>query len=208
MRIEVDPIDDPAVADAHRRGRILWALATCMTEKGYQDTTISDIARVGRVSKTVLYSHFPDKEHVLLELYSRSTDKVLDAVRWSQARAQGLPWRDRVRAVVSAYLQALASNPALAWAALVEVPAAGRTGLTWRRDVLNRYVDLLNEMVEELAGQDPYGVRPVDRSLLVGAIGGINELMLARVECGEAERLPEDAEAAAALVIGLLERRG
>src|SRR3954471_73321 len=28
------PVDDPAVDDGHRRGRILRALAVCMTEKG------------------------------------------------------------------------------------------------------------------------------------------------------------------------------
>ena len=51
-------------------------------------------------------------------------------------------------------------------------------------------------------------VRPVGRELMVAAVGGINELMLARVERGEAERLAEDAEVASAVLIGLLERRG
>jgi AcrR family transcriptional regulator len=51
----VDPADDPAVEDAPRRGRILWALATCMATKGYQATTIADIAAAARVSKTVVY---------------------------------------------------------------------------------------------------------------------------------------------------------
>jgi hypothetical protein len=50
-------------------------------------------------------------------------------------------------------------------------------------------------------------VRPIRRELVLAAVGGINELILARVERGEAERLPEDAEVAAAVVIGLLERR-
>ena len=77
MRNLVDPADDPAVDDGQRRGRILWALASCMAEKGYQATTISDIARVARVSKTVVYTHFRDKEECLLELYSRANDNVL-----------------------------------------------------------------------------------------------------------------------------------
>ena len=62
----VDPVEDPAGADGHRRGRILRALAGCMAEKGYPATTIADIARVARVSKTVLYAHFRDKEECLL----------------------------------------------------------------------------------------------------------------------------------------------
>jgi AcrR family transcriptional regulator len=209
MQNLVDPADDPTVDDGQRRGRILRALATCMAEKGYQATTIADIARAGRVSKTVVYAHFRDKEQVLLELYSRATDHVLITVRRARedAQAAGLPWRDRVRAVIAAYLDALAAGPAMAWAAVVEVQAAGRSALALRRDVINRYVDLLTSVSAELAEQHPDEVRPLGRELVLAAVGGINELILARVERGDAERLPEDAEVAAAVVIGLLERR-
>jgi hypothetical protein len=47
----------------------------------------------------------------------------------------------------------------------------------------------------------------VSRGLLVAAVGGINEVMLARVERGEAAVLAEDAELAAAVLVGQLERR-
>jgi AcrR family transcriptional regulator len=203
------PVDDPAGDDGHRRGRILRALAVCMAEKGYRATTMSDIARVGQVSKTVVYAHFRDKEQCLLELYSRATDAVLETVREAQdaARAAGLPWRDRVRSSVSAHLEVLAAGPALAWAALVEVQAAGASALALRRDVVDRYVDLLAESGAELHAENPDEVRPLSRQLLLAAVGGINELMLARVECGQADRLAEDAEVAAAVLIGLLERR-
>ena len=210
MRNLVDPADDPAVEDADRRGRILWALASCMAEKGYQATTIADIARTGRVSKTVVYAHFRDKEHCLLELYTRANDNVLATVRQAQedARAAGLPWRERLQAGIGAYLEALAAGPAVAWAALVEVQGAGRSALSMRRQVIERYVDLLTEVAADLARASPDEVRPVGRELLLAAVGGINELMLARVERGEAEQLPEDAAVAAEVLIGLLERRG
>jgi AcrR family transcriptional regulator len=209
MHTLVDPAADPAVDDGHRRGRILWALATCMATKGYQATTISDIARVARVSKTVVYAHFRDKEHCLLELYSRANDKVLATVREAQedAHRAGLPWRERLRAGIGAHLEALADGPAVAWAALVEVQAAGRRALALRRGMIDRYVDLLSEVARGLAEEHPDEVRPVSRDLLVAAVGGINELMLARVERDEAELLRQDAELAAGIVIGLLERR-
>jgi AcrR family transcriptional regulator len=205
----VDPADDPAVEDAPRRGRILWALASCMTEKGFQATTISDIAREARVSKTVVYAHFRDKEQCLLELYSRANDNVLTRVRQAQeqARAAGLPWRDRLRAGVGAYLEALATGPEVAWAALVEVQGAGRPALALRRAIIDRYVDLLCEVADELADRHPDEVRPVGRDLVLAAVGGINELMLARVERGQAALIREDADVATAAVVGLLERR-
>jgi AcrR family transcriptional regulator len=205
----VDPVADPGIEDAQRRGRILWALATCMAQKGYRATTIADIARAGRVSKTVVYAHFRDKEDCLLELYSRATDRVLETVRTTQERtqAEGLPWRERLRAVIGAYLEALAAGPAVAWAALVEVQAAGHSALTLRRGVVDRYVDLLTGVAAQLLAEHPDEVRPVSRELLLAAVGGINEVLLARVERGEAERLTEDAGVAADVLIGLLERR-
>jgi AcrR family transcriptional regulator len=202
-------VDDPPVDDGHRRGRILRALAACMAEKGYRATTMSDIARVGQVSKTVVYAHFRDKEECLLELYSRATDTVLESVRRAQdeARAAGLPWRERVRSGVAAYLAVLAAGPAVAWAALVEVQAAGQPALALRREVVNRYVDLLVDLAVELGEAHPDEVRPVSRQLVLAAVGGINELMLARVERGDAARVHEDAEVATAVLIGLLEQR-
>ncbi|GAB3199891.1 TetR/AcrR family transcriptional regulator [Geodermatophilus arenarius] len=201
--------EDLTEDDANRRVRILLALATCMAEKGYRATTVSDIAREGRVSKTVVYAHFRDKEHCLLELYTRATDKVLATVRAAQDRAadEGLAWRDRLRSAVRAYLEVLAANPEVAWAALVEVQAAGRHALTLRRQVIDRYVELIRGVAAEMAERFPDEVRAVDRALVVAAVGGLNELMLARVERGEAGSLAEDTDVATEVLVGLVARR-
>jgi AcrR family transcriptional regulator len=205
----VSATDGPAVEDAHRRGRILAALALCTAQKGYRATTISDIARTARVSKTVVYAHFRDKEHCLLELYERATDRVLRIVaeHLQRTRADGLGWQERLRAGMRVYFGALAAGPAVAWAALVEVQAAGRPALQLRRAMIDRYVDLLCALAGEFAQRHPGEVRPVGRELIVGAVGGIHELMLARIEDGDAEGLAADADTATALLVALLERR-
>jgi hypothetical protein len=87
------------------------------------------------------------------------------------------------------------------------VQAAGATALALRREVVDRYVDLLSEAAGELHAEHPDEVRPVGRTLLLAAVGGINELLLARVERGEGDRLTEDAEVASAVLIGLIESR-
>lgn len=73
--------------DAARRVRIVLALATCTAARGCRATTISDIAREGRVSETVVCAHFRDEEHCLLELHTRAGDKMLATVRTAQASA-------------------------------------------------------------------------------------------------------------------------
>jgi hypothetical protein len=100
-----------------------------------------------------------------------------------------------------------AAGPEVAWAALVEVQAAGRPALALRRVVIDRYVDLITSFAEELAAEHAEEVRIVPRPVVVAAVGGINELILARVERGEAAKLGQDAGVAADVVIGLLERR-
>jgi AcrR family transcriptional regulator len=201
--------EDLTEDDAQRRVRILLALASCMAVKGYRTTTISDIARVGRVSKTVVYAHFRDKEHCLLELYTRSSDKMLATVQAAQAQAAeaGLPWRDRLGAAVRAYLEVLAANPEVAWAALVEVQAAGRPALALRRQVITRYVELICGVATDLAQRHPDEVRPVERPLVLAAVGGLHELILARVERGEARSLAEDTDVATEVLVQLVARR-
>ncbi|MGY1650605.1 TetR/AcrR family transcriptional regulator [Geodermatophilus sp. SYSU D01119] len=199
--------EDLTEDDAHRRVRILLALATCMAAKGYRATTISDIAREGRVSKTIVYAHFRDKEHCLLELYTRATDKMLATVQAAQERAAGLAWPDRLRTAVRAYLEVLAANPEVAWAALVEVQAAGRPALALRRQVIDRYVELICGVAAELAERHPDEVRPVDRALVLAAVGGLNELMLARVERGEVTSLADDTDVATEVLVQLVARR-
>ncbi len=208
MEALVSP-EDLTEDDAQRRVRILLALASCMAVKGYRATTISDIARVGRVSKTVVYAHFRDKEHCLLELYTRSSDKMLATVRAAQAQAAeaGLPWRDRLGAAVRAYLEVLAANPEVAWAALVEVQAAGRPALALRRQVITRYVELICGVATDLAQRHPDEVRPVERPLVLAAVGGLHELILARVERGEARSLAEDTDVATEVLVQLVARR-
>ncbi len=208
MHALVSP-EDLTEDDAARRVRILLALATCMAAKGYRATTISDIARQGRVSKTVVYAHFRDKEHCLLELYTHASDKMLATVQAAQAEAAeaGLPWRDRLRTAVRAYLEVLAGNPEVAWASLVEVQAAGRPALTLRRAVIDRYVEMICGVAADLAQRHPGEVRPVQRALVLAAVGGLNELMLARVEQNETTSIAEDTDVATEVLVQLVARR-
>ena len=157
MQTLVDPADDPAVDDGPRRGRILWALATCMATKGYQATTFADIARAAPGVEDRGVRALPRQGALPPRAVLPGQRPVLETVRAAPGggpRAD-LPWRDRLRAVIAAYLETLAAGPAVAWAALVEVQAAGRPALTLRRGMIDRYVDLLTEVAAELAESSP-----------------------------------------------------
>ncbi len=44
-------------------------MGRCVSEQGYPETTIADVVRVARTSRTVFYKHFADKEQCFLETY-------------------------------------------------------------------------------------------------------------------------------------------
>src|SRR3712207_7935441 len=60
------------------------------------------------------------------------------------------------------------------------------------RSTLFPYTTLFRS--DDLVARFPDEVRPVGPDLVLAAVGGIHELMLARVERGQAARLTEDAE--------------
>jgi AcrR family transcriptional regulator len=51
-----------------------------VSENGYRETTIADVVREARVSKSTFSAHFAD-EDCYVALYSAAVDNVLDAVR-------------------------------------------------------------------------------------------------------------------------------
>jgi AcrR family transcriptional regulator len=95
------------------RGRTLAGLAarenlyevalSLMAERGYEQTTLRDIARRAGVSPGLLYRYFPSKRAVVLDLYERlSTDYA--------ARAVVLPpggWTDRFLFALETSLEVL-----------------------------------------------------------------------------------------------------
>src|SRR5687767_14162175 len=88
------------------RIRVMQGFTTAVAERGYAATTIADIVAAARVSKRTFYEHFPDKEACLLAAYQASGDRLALLLR-EAGQQPGADWRDRVNALVTAYLSAL-----------------------------------------------------------------------------------------------------
>lgn len=196
-----------AELDAHQRSQILGGLAACIGRKGYGPTTIADIAAAAHTSKSTVYAHFADKEDAFLALYSTASDRVLAVIEQADAEAvaAGLDWRERLEAIVGAYLAAMAGGAALTRCLLIEVQAVSPRALRLRREVLDRYVRLFARITRDIARGRP-DLRAPSRGLLLGALGGINEHMLRAVERG-APRLPGVTADATDLLTAILRRK-
>jgi AcrR family transcriptional regulator len=86
------------------RAALLDAAAEHFAEKGFDVTSIDDIAAAARVSKGAVYHHFPDKRAIFDEVFQVSQGEVLAHVRENLAAAVGNgkdqpPWLVAVTAV-------------------------------------------------------------------------------------------------------------
>lgn len=85
------------------RRRLYEIAIGLFTERGYEATTLRDVAASAGVSPTLLYRYFPNKRAIVLTLY----DELSQAFA---ARAETLPsgfWRDRFVAALDLSLEVL-----------------------------------------------------------------------------------------------------
>jgi AcrR family transcriptional regulator len=176
--------------DRRHHRQLLEGMAACVAEKGYVATTIADVVRVARVSKSTFYAHFADKEACYVALYSAATNYLLDAVREADENAAvlRLPWRDHLVVIATAYLERLAAGGELTRSLLIEVQAAGPSALAMRRDVLDRYARLMRDICDGLRRRDPQ-LRPLSPAIALGIVGGINEVIMQTIESGPVENV-------------------
>jgi TetR/AcrR family transcriptional regulator, cholesterol catabolism regulator len=72
--------DRPPDDHRHRRRAILETAARLICEKGYEGTSIQDIAAACQLTKAGLYHHIRSKEHLLLEIMNYGMDLFEDQV--------------------------------------------------------------------------------------------------------------------------------
>ncbi len=69
----------PDEVSARQRERLVRAMGLCVSEQGYVETTIADVVRMARTSRSVFYRHFEDKEQCFLETYRQMTEGRIEA---------------------------------------------------------------------------------------------------------------------------------
>ena len=81
-------------------------------QKGYREATIAEIIAAAHVSKTTFYEQFTGKEGLYLALHAMVADAVYDAVEDAlRETADEADWRTRIRTIVTAYVETMASDP-------------------------------------------------------------------------------------------------
>src|ERR1700722_9154512 len=97
---------EPGEVSARQRERLLRAMGLCVSEQGYADTTLADVVRVARTSRSVFYKHFADKEECFLETYRQMTELRIGASL--QAAAEVPEWDRKLEVGVATYFRWMA----------------------------------------------------------------------------------------------------
>lgn len=182
--------------------RLLEGLAAAVDEKGYVAATIADIVRHARMSKRTFYEHFGDKESCFLEAYAMASNLALMTV--AEAASIEAPWQVQIEHATRAYLSALETRPTLTRTFLLEIHAAGPKALSRRREVHDRFADLLRRLVDQARRSHPE-VKPLSAPMALAVVGGIHELVLTALERGG--KLRELSSTAVELVRAVLSAR-
>ncbi|MGP1254379.1 MAG: TetR/AcrR family transcriptional regulator [Kiloniellales bacterium] len=89
----------------NRREELLVEAARLIAEKGYDGTSMRDIAAAVGMLPGSLYYHFPSKEELFVELHAQAVTSINQAVDRAIAR-ESEPWA-RLEAAVAAHLESM-----------------------------------------------------------------------------------------------------
>jgi AcrR family transcriptional regulator len=169
----------------NQRDRILAAVADACSAKGYADMSVEDIIAAAGVSRRTFYEHFKNKEHAFLAAYDAVTAQLFHRVTGAVDAADTLP--EKVRAGLAGFLGFLANEPAFAKMCIVDVLAAGPEAVARRDGAMRAFSQLITVNARTVLGDS--GPPAVDL-MAETVVGGIYEVVYARVLRGELEELP------------------
>jgi AcrR family transcriptional regulator len=161
---------------------MLEACCRAVAEKGYARFTVADVLADSGVSRETFYEHFGDKEECFQAAYELATDAVVAAMTMADPGGDAPPLQ-RWDRMLRAYLELMANEGAYARVFLVDVYAAGDRVLSQRRKALDRFVDLIAELMGAR--------RQADRFACEALVAAVSSLVTVRVAVGDLDELPK-----------------
>jgi AcrR family transcriptional regulator len=162
--------------DAIRREQIIEGFAAAVERRGYATTTIADIARAARVSKTTIYEHFEDKDAIYLALHETVAHQVVAQLGALDDTDATRPWRESLRLAIARYLDAMASTPGFLTQIRVEASNATPAMAEARFRAGDRIAEILIAHSKRLAAESDE-VTPLSKPLAYACLGGFLGLM-------------------------------
>jgi len=152
--------------------------------RGYQATTVGDVAAAAEIPVETFDAMFGGKEACFLEAYDAIIDVLVAHVSSAFESAADARWQDRIVAALRALVDLLATEHDIARMAMVEVTTVGEEARIRYREALERFTPLLEEGRTVSAQGDEL---PADTARF--AVGGVTSMIFDEVRAGRGPEL-------------------
>jgi AcrR family transcriptional regulator len=157
---------------AARRAQLIDAGRAVFAKRGYEATSVEEIAEQAKISKPIIYEHFGGKEGLYAVVVDREMEYVVRRI--AEAIATGSP-RQRVERAALAFLTYVRDHPdgfaVLAHGAPTAAATGGMSSLL--NDVANRVGDVFAAAFKD-AGYDPKNA-PIYAHALIGMVTSVGQ---------------------------------
>ncbi len=152
---------------AARRAQLIEVGRSTFAERGYEATTVEEIAARAKVSKPILYNHFGGKEGLYAVVVDREVEYLLG--RFTKAVSTGTP-RERLEQAVLTYLKYAQEHPEGFAILLRDAPPHKQNGElpALMHDLADRIGEVFTEQFRD-AGYDSKAA-PIYAHALVGMV--------------------------------------
>jgi len=168
------------VVEATQRDRLYDGLVHTVAQKGYVNARVSDICLAAGVTRPAFYALFAGKEDAFLAAYRHGTGVLLGLM--DQAYAAEPDWRAGTRESLRTLLNVLATVPAFAVMAIVEIDTAGPAA----REARDRLLDNFGRFFAEAP---PLPDPRLGDEVINSIVGGIYSTIRRHVAAGHAADL-------------------
>ncbi len=182
-----------------RKEQILKAAEKVFARKGFQDATVSDVAREAGLSEATIYEYFPSKEELLFSIPGETTRRGKEILEFHLQYVRGAA--NKLRSIIYHYLSFYQNNPDYASIAMLVLKQNRKFTETEAYQMVREGSRVILRVVEEgissgefLEGTNPYLVRSV-------IFGTIENILIRKLLHGKPENLLEFVDPLTDLVI-------
>jgi AcrR family transcriptional regulator len=135
-------------ARENRQGVVLDAAAALFSKKGYEGTSLRDIAAASGMQAGSIYCHFSSKADIFLSVQREGIRQLIEAVE-SAAEGLGDPWR-RLEAACAAHAKTLLDESDFAAVLLHVTPSRNLDLWDQLAALRDEYEDIFRQLVDDL----------------------------------------------------------
>jgi AcrR family transcriptional regulator len=168
-------------ARRNQRERLFAAMVATVAERGYEATTVADLANLSGVSRSAFYRHFGDKQECFLAVIEALTGPALETI---EAGLEPPGDMERAKQAFETLIRQIVAQPAASKMCFVEVYAAGPAAVALVDRTSDAFEALLKRMFDQMPGHEE-----MPSEVVRALIGGVQKVIHKRLYRGQEQEL-------------------